>query len=289
MNILEDMNRALDYVESTLQEKTNYEKIAQTACCSVFHFQRMFTMISNLTLSEYIRRRKMTLAAFELQNSDIKIIDLALKYGYESPEAFTRAFQSLHGLTPSAARSAGVSIKAFPRISFQLTVKGVIEMNYRIVEKDAFQVYGMERIFDYDGNFHGIADFWKEKVGNGECEALVKSSGHSGCDNSVCGYEKLSGDKYTYMLCVEKAADSNTQGYKVVEVPKASWAIFVDEPHSIEETSKAIQDTVARAYTEWLPTSSYELVEGYEFEMYYEKDGKYYEEVWIRVVPKGCK
>ena len=118
MKWLEDMNRGLDYIEMHLREKTDYEKIAQAAYCSVYHFQRMFTYITGLTLPEYIRRRKMTLAAFELQNSDIKVINLALSYGYDSPEAFTRAFQNLHGVTPTVARSRGVSIKAFPRICY---------------------------------------------------------------------------------------------------------------------------------------------------------------------------
>lgn len=287
MQILEDMNHALDYVESNLLEKTNYEKIAQMACCSVYHFQRLFTLMSNLTLSEYVRRRKMTMAAFELQNSDIKIIDLALKYGYESPEAFSRAFQSLHGITPTTARCSGVSIKAFPRISFQLSVKGVVEMNYRIVEKEAFQVYGMEGIFKTDDeNFGGLSEFWKEKVSNGDCEALARSSGNKGRVNSVCGYEKLDEGKYVYMLCVEKSFASNTEGYKVLDVPKATWAVFENEPHSIEETSEAIRHIVSRAYTEWLPTSCYDLIEGFEFEKYFTKDGKYFEEVWIRVSQK---
>ena len=90
--------------------------------------------MTNITLSEYVRRRKMTLAAFDLQTSNIKILDLALNYGYESPEAFTRAFQSVHGMPPTAARKVGADIKAFPRISFQLTVKGASEMKYKIVE-----------------------------------------------------------------------------------------------------------------------------------------------------------
>lgn len=287
MKMLEDMNRAIDYIENNIQEKPNYEKIAQIACCSVYHFQRMFTFMTDLTLSEYIRRRKMTMAAFELQNNEIKVIDLALKYGYESPEAFSRAFQSLLGITPTAARSLGVNIKAFPRISFQLSVKGVVEMNYKIVEKEAFQVYGIERIFeankDSNENSKKIQQFWIEKVNSGECESLAKSSGYSCTVNSVCGYEKLDGTKYPYMLCVLKESTSNTDGYKVIDIPKSTWAVFANEPHSIEDTSKAIKELVSRIYTEWLPTSRYELIEGYEFEMYYTtEEGKYYEEVWIR-------
>lgn len=148
MEWLNKMNNAINYIENHLEDKMDYEKIARSACCSVYHFQRMFSFITNIPLSEYVRRRKMTLAAFELQNSDIKIIDLALKYGYESPEAFTRAFQTVHGITPTSARRDGANLKAYPRISFQMSMKGDSEMNYKIVQKEAFQVYGVEEIFD---------------------------------------------------------------------------------------------------------------------------------------------
>lgn len=289
MQWLDDMNRALDYIENNLQEKTNYEKIAQIACCSVYHFQRMFTFITGITLSEYIRRRKMTMAAFELQNSDIKVIDIALNYGYESPEAFTRAFQNLHGITPTAARIKGSNIKAYPRISFQITIKGASEMNYKIVEKEAFQVYGIEGIFDTkdDEQLQAIPEFWLEKLRNGECEKLIKSAGYPSVINSVCQYRKMEGTFFPYMLCLMKTPLSNTGGYTVVDVPKATWAVFVNEAHEIEGTSKAIQDLIARVYTDWLPTASYEVIEGYEFEMYYtDMNGKCYEETWLRVIPK---
>jgi AraC family transcriptional regulator len=152
--------------------------IAKKACCSPYHFQRMFTFMTDMTLSEYIRRRKMTMAAFELINQDTKIIDLAYKFGYESPEALTRAFQNQHGITPSSARKLGVHIKSYPRVSFQLTVKGVFEMEYKIIKKPAFQVYGIERIFDTkDGeNLTAIPAFWMEQMQNGAYEALRQST-----------------------------------------------------------------------------------------------------------------
>lgn len=289
MKCIDDMNRAMDYIENNLCEKTNYEKIAQIACSSVYHFQRMFTFMTDLTLSEYVRRRKMTMAAFELQNSDIRIIDLALNYGYESPEAFARAFQSLHGITPTAARGQGANIKAFPRISFQVSVKGVEEMNYKIVEKEEFQVYGIEGIFDTknDENLNEIPEFWLKNIKNGECEKLAKSSGCMSMVNSVCGYRETGGTTFPYMLCVMKTPLNSTEGYTVVDVPKATWAIFVNEPHSIEDTSNEVQKLASRVYTEWLPTAAYELIQGYEFEIYYSQhQGKYYEELWFRVIPK---
>ncbi len=289
MKWLENMNNAIDYIENNLQEKMDYEKVAQAACCSVYHFQRMFSFITNIPLSEYVRRRKMTLAAFELQNSDIKIIDLALKYGYDSPESFTRAFQLLHGITPTAARKLGTSIKAYPRISFQITIKGDSEMNYRVVQKQAFQVYGIERIFDTkDGeNLKEIPKFWTELIDKGEYDKLAKSANYPSSLNAVCGYREMKGTKFPYMVCSLKTPLSDTTDYTVVDVPAATWAVFVNEPHNIEDTSKETQALTARIYTDWLPTSNYDLVPGYEFEMYYHTfDGKCYEEAWYRVIPK---
>lgn len=162
-------------------------------------------------------------------------------------------------------------------------------MNYKIVEKEAFQVYGIEGIFDTkDGeNLKGIPDFWLDNVKNGAYDNLVKSAGYPSIVNAVCGYRNLEGTTFPYMLCVLKTPLSNTANYTVVDIPKATWAVFVNDPHDIEDTPNAVQNLTSRIYTDWLPTANYELVEGYEFEMYYcDFNGKCYEEAWVRVVPK---
>ncbi|MBH1942593.1 AraC family transcriptional regulator [Mobilitalea sibirica] len=297
MEWLDHMNNAISYIEDHLDEKIDYTKVAQAACCSVYHFQRMFSYMASIPLSEYVRRRRMTLAAFELQNSEIKVIDLALKFGYDSPEAFTRAFQILHGVSPSTARKRGICIKAYPRISFQITIKGDSEMNYRIEQKEAFEVYGIERVFDTNDNIHlkEIPSFWSEMLHNGSYDKLAASTGIDSTHdnglchvNAICGYRHMDGTTFPYMLCTMKTEKSNTQGYTTVQVPAATWAIFTNEPHSIEEISAATQLLNSRVYTDWLPTSNYEKLDGYELEMYYEdKDENYYEEIWIRVVPKN--
>lgn len=146
MEWLERMNRALDYVESNLANEIDMNVVAQMACSSSYNFQRMFSFITDVSLIEYIRRRRLTLAAFEIQNSDAKIIDIALKYGYESPVSFARAFQALHGIAPSLAREDGVILKAYPRMSFQISIKGESEMEYRIETKEAFDIFGIETI-----------------------------------------------------------------------------------------------------------------------------------------------
>ena len=143
--MLENMNGAMSYIEDNLTEEIDFKEAARLALCSEFHFKRMFSFLSGVSLSEYIRRRRLTLAAFELNHSPIKIIDLAVKYGYNSPDSFTRAFQSLHGITPSEARETGQTLKAYPRLTFQLTIQGGDVMNYRIEEKEAFRIVGLKK------------------------------------------------------------------------------------------------------------------------------------------------
>ena len=118
MDWLQRLNRAMDYIEEHLADRISYDEIARIACCSTYHFRRMFPFLTGITLSEYIRRRRLTLAAFELQTTGAKVIDVALKYGYQSPEAFARAFKQLHGVMPVAARDPGVTLKAYPRMTF---------------------------------------------------------------------------------------------------------------------------------------------------------------------------
>ncbi|SFC24483.1 AraC-type DNA-binding protein [Alkalibacterium subtropicum] len=142
MDWLQRMNGAINYIEDNLTNEIDYAVAAKMACCSVYHFQRMFSFIIDIPLSEYIRRRRLTLAAFEVQNSDVRVIDLALKYGYQSPDAFTRAFYKLHGVTPTMARNMGTQLKAYPRISFHISIKEDKEMSYRIVEKGEYKVVG---------------------------------------------------------------------------------------------------------------------------------------------------
>lgn len=145
MNLLENMNHALAYLEEHLTGEIDYREAAKRALCSEYHFKRMFSFLAGLPLSEYVRRRRLTLAAFDLQSSQLKIIDIALNYGYSSPDAFTKAFQQFHGVLPSEARTAGPSLKSFPRMTFQLIIRGGNEMNYRIEEKEAFHIVGIKK------------------------------------------------------------------------------------------------------------------------------------------------
>ena len=145
MNTLETiklLNNAIEYIESNLAATLDIDEISSVAYSSRYHFQRVFHALTGFTVSEYIRNRRLSLAAEELAGADNKVIDVALKYGYESPEAFTKAFQRLHGILPSVLKKSNGKIKAFPKISFQISIKGECEMVYRIVEKEGFKVFG---------------------------------------------------------------------------------------------------------------------------------------------------
>lgn len=150
MEWLERLNYAIDYIEEHLAEEIRYDEAAKIACCSTFHFQRMFSYIAGVPLSEYIRRRRMTVAAFELQQSAVKVIDLALRFGYDSPTAFNRAFQGVHGVPPTAAKETGVALNTYPRISFHISIKGDAKMDYRIEKKEAFRIVGLKTPLDKD-------------------------------------------------------------------------------------------------------------------------------------------
>ncbi|WPK13279.1 helix-turn-helix transcriptional regulator [Lysinibacillus louembei] len=138
--MLKEMNEALNYIEENLESPIELVEVAKKAYCSEYHFKRLFSLLSGITIAEYIRRRRLTLAALDLKEQHVKVIDIAIKYGYQSPDAFSRAFQNFHGITPTLAKQPEQNLKAYPRMSFQLTIRGGFEMNYRIVKKESFQV-----------------------------------------------------------------------------------------------------------------------------------------------------
>ena len=145
MDSLSSMNKALVFIEERLTEDIDYGEVSRIACCSEYHFKRMFSFLSGIGLSEYIRRRRLTLAALDLKDTNLRIIDVAVKYGYNSADSFSRAFHSMHGILPSEARSENTQLKAYPRMTFQLSIKGGCEMKYRIVEKGPFKLIGCKK------------------------------------------------------------------------------------------------------------------------------------------------
>jgi len=295
MEWLERMNRAIDYIEANLTEEIKLSEVARKACCSSYQFQRMFSFITDVTLAEYIRRRRLTLAALELQRDGAaKIIDVALKYGYESPVSFARAFQAQHGITPAMARQEGIALKAYPRLSFLITIKGAEAMDFRIETKESFEVFGIEGVFRVDEGGEAPqtpAKLWEMSIANGDVKRLEMCAGDLpsfvGRDlrtvHAVCSYRKTEPDTFPYMLCAFKGEDSNSDGYTSVTIPAHTWAIFPSEPHPWDRFGETIETLYKRFYTEWLPTAGYEQADGIEFEMYGAKDGLNYIELWFAV------
>lgn len=289
MDSLARMNQALDYIEENLAGEIDMQQVERLALCSEYHFRRMFSFLAGLTLSEYVRRRRLTLAAFELLHYDVLVIDTALKYGYSSPDSFTRAFYSLHGVTPTEARNTGQSLKAYSRMTFQLTVQGGSEMNYRIEEKAAFGIVGiMKRVpLIYEGVNPEIAAMWQsldeimittlKALSNVEPVGLLSAS-----TNFSEG--RLDGGELDHYIGVATTRNPPANLTRL-EVSASTWAVF----ESIGPFPETLQNIWGRIYAEWFPASGYEQVRGPEILWNESKDmtsPTFRSEIWIPVAKR---
>lgn len=282
MEWIERLNGAINYIEEHLGEDIDLNEASKIACCSTYHFQRMFAYMADIPLSEYMRRRRMSLAAVDLQSGDNKVIDVALKYGYDSPTAFNRAFKNIHGIAPSQAKEKGVVLKAFPPISFRITIKGDSEMNYRIEKKEAFRIVGVSSPLEkeIEKNFEIVPTMWANAASSGMIAQLAMMM-----DSELKGLLGVSScneaEDWKYYIAVA-STKSLPDGIEEYIIPSATWAIFTGEG-----TNQSIQGLEKRIVTEWLPTSGYEYGNAPDIEVYLNPDSqnaKY--EVWIPVVRK---
>lgn len=287
MQWLDRLNDALDYVEAQLSGKIDSEKAARIACCSEYHFIRMFSYIAGVPLSEYVRRRRMTLAAFDLQNTHLKVIDIAAKYGYESPTSFARAFSSVHGVSPSAARAQGSALKAYSRMRFQITIKGDVQMNYRFEQRDAFRIVGVSEHMklNIEENFKRTPQIWAECFQSGMFEKICALD--EGKTGLVLGVSTCMNKDFDYYIAVQTDKDV-PEGMSEYTVPAATWAVF----ECIGPMPAAIQTLQKQIVTDWLPSSGYEYADGPDIEAYTAGDTQspdYRSEVWLPVVKKDSK
>ena len=288
------MNAAIDYIEDNLADSIDFDEAASMACCSIFHFQRMFMVIIGITPVEYARRRRLTLAARELSSGTVKVIDVAVKYGYDSPDSFARAFRNVHGITPQAARTSGVKLTAFPRISFRLELKGGDDMDYRIIEKPEFEIIGRSRKFrTVNGeNFVKIPQFWQEYMKSDEYKTLMGLTGGKpgevtggGCLGICFDGEAANWDPFSYGIGIEKPAKKPPIKFEVIPVPAAAWAVF-------DCTLDNLQDVTKRIFSEWFPSTGYEHEKAPELEVYLPEDprSKVMQcQIWIPIVKKKKK
>lgn len=259
MDWVEKMNAAIIHIEQHITDTLNTEDIAKIADCSTYHFQRMFAYMTGVPLSEYIRRRRMSLAVADLKSNDMKIIDVALKYGYNSPTAFNRAFQSVHGIAPSLVKLDGVSVKSYSPLSFQMVIKGVESLDFRIETKETFRVVGISIPLygDFEGMAEPIEQLWKIAEINGTIQKLKNLMGKkpSGLLEVMIPDEKTENWRYLISVATDAVIEEYLEEYIVDDY---TWAVFSYEGKSIEET----QDLGKRVISEWLPTSGYEYDNG---------------------------
>ena len=282
MEWIKRLNSAINYIEQNMCDDIDLEEVAKIACCSTYHFQRMFAYMADLPLSEYIRRRRMSLAAVDLQDGDNKVIDISMKYGYDSPTAFNRAFRSVMGISPSQAREEGITLVAYPPICFQITIKGVSAMNYRIEKKEAFRIVGISEPLEkeIEKNFEIVPKMWQTAAMNGTIGKLAGIM--NGTLQGLLGVSSCNEvENWRYYIGVESSIQTENNLEELI-VAEATWAIF-----SGEGKNQSIQELEKRIITEWLPTSGYEYGDAPDIEVYLNADpnnAKY--EVWIPVVKK---
>ena len=269
-----DIQNALTYIEENLTGELEIRDIAKKAFLSPFYFQRIFRAMCGISVGEYIRGRRLSLAGEELARSDAKVIDIAAKYGYDSPDSFNRAFQRFHGISPSAAKKAGARLISFAPVKIKQTVEGIHMMEYRIVEKPQFTVMGVSRKFHPETSYQQIPEYWTEMFSHPDFP-LMGVYGICIDDNGADGeFDYWIADNYIPWQEIPA-------GCKSLVIPGGTWAVF---PCKL----KTLQDTNTQMWQEWLPNCrEYKLSGSYNLEVYgppcKEDQGETYVELWLPV------
>ena len=299
MDWITGIQKAIDYVEEHLTEELDYEKIAQEGFYSSFHFQRVFSILCGYTLGEYIRNRRLTLAGADLANSHHKVIDVALKYCYDSPESFTKAFRKFHGITPSQARNNGTMLKSFSRLSIKITLEGGSDMNYRIEEKEQLDLYG------YTQRFAGSPKSRNYQDHDFVCDTRLKHAvlqymAHD-ADTTYCVMDNFSDDGYDFSVAsyVGENADfadmfgkETADWFEKITIPKGTY--LVCEGEKCEYPTAYADDFYREVVTRILPDAGLELAKGPTVEIlhWFYKEGDMalnssrYIELWLPVIKK---
>ena len=251
---IEGFQESIDFMEANLTENLDIEVIAGKAALSPFYYQRIFGALCGMTVGEYIRARRMTLAAQELNRKDIKVIDVAVKYGYDSPDSFAKAFQKFHGITPSQAREPGAPLRSFAPMHIKITMEGGSMMDYRIVEKAQFTIVGVKRRFNSDTSYQEVPKFWDEWMAQGDKRPIMGTFG-------LC--LDMEGKEFDYWIAdLYFPWEDVPEGCETRVIPASLWAQFPC-------TLKTLQETNTKIWSEWLPAlQGYELVGEYDIEVY---------------------
>ncbi|MCC2251816.1 MAG: AraC family transcriptional regulator [Bacillota bacterium] len=282
MTWVESLQKAINYMEEHLLDEISIDSIAKQANFSAFHFQRTFSILTDISVGEYLRRRRLTLAAHELNRENTKIIDIAYKYGYDTPEAFSKAFRRQHGITPSEARKYAGRLKSYNRLVIQVSVKGAEPMQYKIVEREAFQIVGIKGEFSCinQQNQIDIPKMWDKVNGDGTDDLLFRLN--DGLIEGVLGVcVDKSSEVIDYWIGTTYEGDV-PDGLVALTIPESKWAVF--EVHG--SMPDAMPKVWKQIFSEWFPSSGYKHAGIPELEVYSEEDPSspdLYSEIWIPV------
>ena len=265
MDWIDAMNKALDTIEKHLSDEIDYDEIARITQCPIYYFQKLFLYMSGLSLNEYIRLRRLSLAAVDLQRNNVKVIDIALKYGYNSPTAFNRAFKKFHGVAPSAVKNGSPSIKTVVPIRFAMAKRGGCELKFHIENKSSFRVLGLSCPLDktLENNFKHIPGEWNQAAANGKLMELVQLNDLE--PKGLLGISDHHSSEWRYYIAAASSRDS--QCFEACVIPEGSWAVFTGQG-----TNRSLQELERQVILEWLPTSGYQCADVPDIEYYIQAD-----------------
>lgn len=260
MQWVDRMNQVIEYIETNLEGEIDPEQISRIMACPYSVFQRSFAPITGIQISEYIRCRRLSCAAYDLQHTNLRVLDIAVKYGYDSADAFSAAFKRMHGISPQAAKEPSACVKFYARLKFTFMIMGAGEMEYRTMKKEAFDVLGIRRITAYGGGTWGIVKT------DGTAERLREISGHS-CDLGLCfGFD---GDGNNDYMCGIEYRGEDMEGFDRYSYPTANWLVFTAKGTI---SGGVLGQTWKRIYGEFLPQSEYEQIDLPTIEQYVDWD-----------------
>lgn len=286
MDWITGMQRAIDYIENHITEPLDYERIAIEGFSSSYHFQRLFSLVCGYTLGEYIRNRRLTLAGAELRSESARIVDVALKYGYESPDGFAKAFRQFHGVLPSQARSDGAMLKSFSRLHIEVIMKGGTTMNYRMEEKEAFTLIGHRLLCtgsptNAENAHTQTQKHWECAIQQRKCMKSLRYEDSVWYDV----YTDFSEEGFSHLIAVKGESNAESE-LETITISAHLYAVFETERgHSPDDEWAGL---MRRIISEWLPTSRYTIAEHPQVnKLYFDKDpSKRYMEVWLPVEEK---
>lgn len=286
MDFIQSIQKAIDYMEEHILDPINYEDVAGQLYLSNYHFHRIFSMLTGITANEYIRNRRLSMAGQELIMSGVKVIDIAMKYGYDSPESFGKAFSRFHGVTPNVAKRAGIEMKSFNRLVIKIQLEGGKAMDYKIVERESFQLLAKVATFSNliiseEGNTE-IPDYWNLCGSTGVFEVLKNSTAKHDI-YGVCAPISKESDCFEYGIAMEYDGGKIPDGFRLWEVKETLWAVF----KCVGSDGACIGETWSRIHKEFLPGSGYNMLDDTDFELYPEvSNSDVFCEIWIPVEKK---